>query len=71
MRRRDFIATLGGAAAWPVVAHAQPPPRSAIGLLGGGSPEDNLSAFARGLADAGYIEGGNLTIEYRWARDEF
>jgi len=71
MRRREFIAGLGGAAAWPLLARAQQSSRSTIGLLGGGSPEDNLSAFARGLADAGYVEGGNLTIEYRWARGEY
>ena len=70
MRRREFIAALGAAAAWPVVARAQPS-RLTIGLLGGGSPEDNELAFARGLADAGYVEGGNLTIEYRWARGEY
>jgi putative ABC transport system substrate-binding protein len=62
MRRREFIARLGGAVAWPVVARAQQSSRSTIGLLGGGSPEDNLSAFTRGLGDAGYIEGRNLTI---------
>jgi putative ABC transport system substrate-binding protein len=70
MRRREFIATLG-AAAWPLVARAQQSSRSSIGLLGGGSPEDNLSAFVRGLADTGYVEGGNLKIEYRWARGEY
>jgi putative ABC transport system substrate-binding protein len=62
MKRRAFIAGLGSAAAWPLVARAQQSSRSTIGLLGGGSPEDNLSAFTRGLADAGYIEGRNLTI---------
>jgi putative ABC transport system substrate-binding protein len=74
MRRRTFIAAIGGAAAWPLVARAQQSSRSTIGLLRGGSPEDNdpfLLAFARGLADAGYIEGKNLAIEYRWARGEY
>src|SRR5262245_22002296 len=71
MNRRAFIAGLGSTAAWPVVGRAQQRARSTIGLLGGGSPEDNELAFARGLADAGYVEGGNLTIEYRWARGEY
>jgi putative ABC transport system substrate-binding protein len=71
MRRREFIAGLGGVVASPLAGRAQQSSRSTIGLLGGGSPEDNLSAFVRGLADAGYVEGGNLTIEYRWARGEY
>jgi putative ABC transport system substrate-binding protein len=74
MRRRDFIAGLGGAAAWPVLARAQLPSHSTIGLLGGASPEDNvdnLLAFARGLTEAGYVEGKNLTVEDRWARGNY
>jgi putative ABC transport system substrate-binding protein len=74
MRRRDFIAGLGGAAAWPVLTRAQLPSRATIGLLGGGSPEDyvsNLSAFVRALTEAGYAEGKNLAIEYRWARGDY
>src|SRR5262245_15915492 len=74
MTRRAFIAALCSAAMWPVTVRAQQPPRSTIGLLRAGSPEDNdpsLLAFARGLSDAGYVEGGNLTIEYRWARGEY
>ena len=74
MRRREFIAGLGAAAAWPMVVWAQLPYRSTIGLLGGGSPEDyvsNLSAFTRALTEAGYVEGKNLAIEYRWARGNY
>jgi putative tryptophan/tyrosine transport system substrate-binding protein len=74
MRRREFIAGLGGAVAWPLVARGQQPSRSTIGLLGGASPEDNdpyLLALARGLAEAGYVEGKNLEIEYRWARGQY
>jgi len=74
MRRREFIAGLGAAAAWPMVVWAQLPYRSTIGLLGGGSPEDyvsNLSAFRRALTEAGYVEGKNLAIEYRWARGNY
>jgi putative ABC transport system substrate-binding protein len=60
MKRREFIAALGSAAAWPLVAGAQQPSRSTIGLLGGASPEDNdplLLAFARGPAEAGSRRG--------------
>jgi putative ABC transport system substrate-binding protein len=74
MKRREFIAGLGGAATWPVVGRAQLPSRPTIGLLSGGSPEDNASsllAFARGLTEAGYVEGKNLAIEYRWARGDY
>jgi putative tryptophan/tyrosine transport system substrate-binding protein len=74
VRRREFIAVFGGAAAWPLVARGQQPSRSTIGLLGGALPEDNdpfLLGFARGLADAGYIDGRNLAVEYRWARGQY
>ena len=57
-----------------MVARAQQPSRPTIGLLSGASPEDSvsdLSAFARGLTEAGYVEGKNFAIEYRWARGEY
>jgi putative ABC transport system substrate-binding protein len=71
MNRRDIIALLGGAAAWPVAARAQQMP--VIGYIGQSSAEgyaSRLRGFRLGLGDTGYSEGRNLEIEYRWAGDD-
>jgi putative ABC transport system substrate-binding protein len=73
MRRREFIAGLGGVVAWPVVAQAQQPSMPVIGFLHDQSPEANqelVAGFHRGLAENGYVEGRNLAIEFRWARGQ-
>jgi putative ABC transport system substrate-binding protein len=73
MRRREFIAGLGSAAAWPVVALAQQVTVPVIGFLDWASPRPNagqIVAFRQGLAEAGFIEGRNLAIEYRWANSQ-
>ena len=72
MRRREFIAGLGGAAAWPVVAWAQQP-MPVIGFLDPTSPDafaDPLRAFRQGLKETGYVEGDNVGISYRFAEKQ-
>src|SRR5262245_11133883 len=74
IRRREFIALLGGAAAWPVAARPQHAAMHVIGFLHPASPDtytDRLRSFRQGLKEAGFVEGENVAIEYRWAENQF
>jgi ABC-type uncharacterized transport system substrate-binding protein len=75
MRRREFITLFGSAAAtWPFAAGAQQRPLPVIGFLNSGAPESfalMLSAFLQGLKEAGYVDGQNVAIEYRWANGQY
>src|SRR5215471_2464471 len=74
MRRREFIAGLGSAVTFPLAARAQRPGAPVIGYLDWNAPRPKapvVEAFRAGLADAGFIEGRNLTIEYRWGNGDY
>jgi putative ABC transport system substrate-binding protein len=74
MRRREFITLLGGAAGWPMAAHAQQPTVRTIGYISSRAADvenEFLTAFRQGLSETGHVEGRNLVIEYRWAEGRY
>src|SRR5258706_822228 len=75
IRRREFLVTLGSAAAWPLAARAQQPTLPVVGYLGSSSFEESVGRsllwFKKGLGETGYVEDRNVRIEYRWADNEY
>jgi putative tryptophan/tyrosine transport system substrate-binding protein len=71
MRRRTFIAALGGAAAWPVVGRAQRSDKPVVGFLNTTDMDYRVAAFGQGLKEQGYVDSQNVVIEYRWAQGEY
>jgi putative ABC transport system substrate-binding protein len=74
MRRREFVSLFGGAAAWPLAAHAQQQAMPAIGVLNSTSPVARahlVTAFRQGVLETGYVQDQNVAMEYRWAQDQY
>src|SRR5262245_58807548 len=74
IRRRELIALLAGAAAWPLTVRAQQLAIPVVGFLNGGSPDGYapmVTAFLQALREAGYVEGQNVSIEYHWAEGQY
>src|SRR5215813_13227449 len=73
MRRREFITLIGSAATWPLAARAQQPAMPVIGFIAGSSPaalSQQVAAFREGLKEAGFIEGMNVAVEYRYGEGQ-
>ena len=73
LRRRDFVTLLGGTAAWPLAARAQQSARPVVGLMHATARtnDDWVAAFKEGLSQTGYLDGRNVTIEFRSAEDQY
>src|ERR1700758_4211572 len=74
MRRRDFIALIAGASGCPLGARAKQASIPVVGFMSGRAPEDSadlVAAFRQGLADSGFVDGQNVTIEFRWANGDY
>jgi putative ABC transport system substrate-binding protein len=74
LRRRDFVALAGAAVAWPLAARAQQPATSTIGFVSSRAPGESagvVAAFRQGLGEAGFVEGQNLAIAFRWAEGRY
>src|SRR5262245_65130476 len=73
MRRREFITLVGGLAAWPLAVRAQQSAMPVVWFINAAAAQSykqQLSAFLKGLGEAGYVDGRNVTIEYRWAEEQ-